>query len=257
LKQNTLHINHFVGKVYTLVDETGSTNILAAELLSKGEADAGTVVIAKHQTHGRGQMGSGWESDPSMNITMSVVLKPDFLAVDRQFEINKAICLGIKDFLEPVVQQEVQVKWPNDILVNGKKIAGILTVNIVQGSGIISTIVGIGLNVNQLKFNDAPNAVSIHSLIGRKTDVNTAISDLCKALDARYERLAAKAFEELSDDYLQSLYRFGQESTFQAGDEEFKGSIRGISPIGKLIVEKNSELLEFGMKEIEFLPEST
>ena len=141
-----------MGQVFEEFEMLPSTNQYAQELLSKSKPVEGTVISAQNQHAGRGQIGSSWEAAPGQNLTLSIILYPQFLAIQHQFQLNQSISLGVRDFIAKYVQKPVKIKWPNDIYVNEKKIGGILIQNTLSGSSIQSTIAGIGINVNQKHF---------------------------------------------------------------------------------------------------------
>ncbi|WP_301748249.1 biotin--[acetyl-CoA-carboxylase] ligase [uncultured Duncaniella sp.] len=145
-----------------------STDSTSSHLAGIAEGCAhGTAVMARVQTAGRGQRGNSWEAEPGMNITLSLLLRPEGLEPARQFIISQAVSLAIVEMLDNFIGADaVSIKWPNDIYVNDSKIAGILIENVISGSAISRSIVGVGLNVNQTEFlSDAPNPVSLKQLL--------------------------------------------------------------------------------------------
>ena len=137
-------MNIIIGSSIKRIQEVGSTNNYAAEQLLTNRPQEGTVFVANSQVDGRGQTSNKWESEPYKNLTFSIVLYPDILEIAQQFEISKAVSLGITDFLNGKVQQ-VSIKWPNDIYVGTRKIGGILIENSVRINKISSCIVGIAI----------------------------------------------------------------------------------------------------------------
>src|ERR1700752_298971 len=142
----------FVGKNAIWLKETPSTNLSAYEMLSMNRLPEGSAVLAKFQTKGKGQFGTQWESEKEKNILASFVFYPGFLEPKELFMLNQAIALGVYDCVKQVVKKKVSVKWPNDIYVGDKKIAGILIENSITFSDVNYSIAGVGLNVNQEKF---------------------------------------------------------------------------------------------------------
>ena len=138
----------FTGKNLVHLERISSTNSYIQELLSNSTPLAdGSVIMADEQTHGRGQQGNFWESEPHQNLTFSIYYMPDFLNIDRQYFLSIAVCLGICDFLEKYAEKDFLVKWPNDIYYKDKKIAGILIENSLMGDKIKHSIIGIGINI--------------------------------------------------------------------------------------------------------------
>ena len=121
-------MNKIIGSKIERINELGSTNNYAATQLLTKRLQEGTVFVANSQLDGRGQVSNKWESEPGKNLTFSILLFPDFLEIMRQFEISKAISLGVADFLKEHTDQ-VSIKWPNDIYIGNRKVAGILIEN--------------------------------------------------------------------------------------------------------------------------------
>lgn len=164
------------------LDECDSTNTYLASIAPG--SPHGTVVYARRQTAGRGQRGNSWESAPGANITMSMLLRPEGLHPSRQFLLSEAVSLAIVEVLRRHLPDErVKIKWPNDIYVADGKICGILIEHSITSSGINHSIVGMGINVNQLCFlSDAPNPVSMFQISGFKYDLRALMAEFCDAI---------------------------------------------------------------------------
>lgn len=252
-EQNTL----FIGKVLLHHEELPSTNTYAQELLAKSKPIEGTVISTFRQPQGRGQVGSKWESEPDKNITMSVILYPSFLPPWQNFALNKAVALAVRHFIaELLPDQLVSVKWPNDIYVGTRKICGILIQNSLNRNALASSIVGIGINVNQTIFSkDIPNPSSLQLENGKEYDLSSLIPKLCWHLEAMYLRLKSGHFAILDAEYLQHLYRYQAATIFQRiNGTVFWGKISGISSTGQLLVthEEGGEEA-FDLKEIKIV----
>jgi len=178
----------FAGKNLVYVPQCHSTNTLAAALGEKIGTPEGTVVITDHQTAGRGQRGKTWEAEPGKNLTFSLILKPYFLAAKDQFQLNEAISVGIARYIASRVVHNVAIKWPNDILVQDKKVCGILIENHLHSESIGCSIVGIGLNINQQSFAET-NAESIGMITGLDYHLRDEFEALLHALEACYLEL--------------------------------------------------------------------
>ena len=243
----------FVGKELHSFSSLSSTNTYTTELLSKSNPPEGTVILTYNQTAGRGQIGSKWESAPDKNVSMSVILHPKFLAAREQFNLNATVSLAIFDVVSQYVDN-VKVKWPNDIYIGKKKVAGILIQNTLTGKNIQSAVVGIGLNVNQTAFtSDAPNPTSLKMETGEEIDLDTMVQEIATALEKRYLQLKSGKAKDIRRAYIMHLYRFGKPFTFQRQDETyFTGIITGISNLGKLVIDTETGEEEFGLKEVRF-----
>jgi len=249
----------FIGQNAIYVKSLASTNTYASELLRQIALSDGSLIYTFEQEKGRGQRGNSWESEPNKNVTLSLVLTPNFLSPQDQFLLTKITALAVADLMAEILQNhpafhQVRIKWPNDIYVNDKKIAGILIENYLRETTIQQAIVGVGINVNQAVFHTAPNAVSLFSLIHKTTDLQQCIALFCECFETRYLQLKNNKLEQLNADYLSQLYRINEWSTYQSpGRQPFEGNIKGVSEIGKLQVELISgEVKEFDLKEIVF-----
>jgi len=236
--------------------QTDSTNSVLRKLSANGEAKNMAMVVADYQTAGRGQVGNKWESEAGKNLLMSILLCPHQLDVRQQYYLSMAVSVGIEKALRKYVDN-VKIKWPNDVYVGDKKLAGILIENTLLGINIATSIVGIGLNVNQTVFlSDAPNPVSIKQLTS--TDNNpleiaeTIRTEMIKALD----KVDSQRFDDIIASYMQILYRNdGLPHTYCEPDgTPFQATIHHVEPDGHihLIDDNNSERI-YTFKEVEFI----
>ena len=250
--KNTL----FVGKVFIDLPRVDSTNEYAIGLLTKSTPSEGTVISTFEQTAGRGQIGSHWESQAGQNISLSVILFPRFLRPAEQFYLTQVISLALCDVLQPLLKGDVQIKWPNDIYVNDRKITGILIQSTLNSSGIQSSVIGIGINVNQVQFSsDLPNPTSLKLETGQNFDLYQIIEELCAKLEGRYLQLKSRRFSVIHQSYLELLYGWKKERSFRKpGGLPFKGHILGTDVSGRLQIKSSSGSIEtFSLKEIQFL----
>lgn len=244
----------FIGKNIIELDMVDSTNNFAKNLLSNSSPLEGTVITAKEQFAGRGQMGNAWQTEPGKNLTMSVIVYPAFLEAERQFFLNMAAALAVKDFCEFILKDEIRIKWPNDIYYHNKKLGGILIENAVNGAQITSSVIGIGINVNQVEFDESlPNPVSFAQIQSSPYKIDDLIGDLCSFLEKYYLQLKQRHFNFLDKAYTESLYRYQQTFQFRKGEQSFRGEINGVTKEGKLIIHSNNKELKFGFKEVEYV----
>jgi BirA family biotin operon repressor/biotin-[acetyl-CoA-carboxylase] ligase len=239
------------------LQSVASTNDYMIEQIRTGMiTQEGTVVLTNEQTTGKGMDKNSWESEPGRNLTVSIYFKPDFLRADQQFLLNKSISLGVFDFVKSLVTQlKVTIKWPNDIYIGDRKIAGILINNTVGGNVLLQSVVGIGININQQKFTgNVRNPVSLVHVLRRVIDVEYALRELLFWIENRYEQLMNRKFEMISADYLESLYRFNEEHFYLYKNEKIAARITGVSDYGHLqLVTGKKDTLECDFKEIEFV----
>jgi len=239
-----------VGKVLEHFEQVSSTNEVALRRLATGDAEEGMVISAEYQTSGRGQRGSVWNSRKGKNLLLSVILQPTILEVSKQFQLTKMTSLGVSRTLQSF-GLPAQIKWPNDIMVMENKVAGILIQNIIQAGRIESTVIGIGLNVNQTVFTQTPGATSMCLEYGQKLDLNTVKSRLFSALD-KYYLMLKSAKDDLDEEYQSQLFRLGVRSRFLLPDQSsLHGKIEGVNKEGKLMISDHSGRIKtFEMKEI-------
>jgi len=242
----------FLGKQLVFVPECHSTNTLALQLSQNTSTLEGAVIITNNQTAGRGQRGNSWEAAPGMNLTFSVVLRPGFLAPKDQFYLNIITSLAVRDYLIGKTNEPVVIKWPNDILVQKKKICGILIENQIQGSSLVSAVVGIGLNVNQTNFQK-DTATSLKLVTNTEASLESALHELLHFLETRYLQLRQQNTSALREEYLSNLYCRNEQHEFSSGDTTFMGTIQGIDETGRLVVDTVQGLKYFGIKEIIFV----
>jgi BirA family biotin operon repressor/biotin-[acetyl-CoA-carboxylase] ligase len=217
-------------------------------------AKEGTVVLAHYQKTGRGLSGNSWESEPKKNLLASIILFPEFLPAGKQFYISKITCLGLLYCLEKIAPN-VSIKWPNDIYIENRKVAGILIENAVRSDFLCSSVLGIGLNVNQQNFaSDAPNPVSLKQITGDDFDITHLAELLIEQIDYWYEKLKSHSLEEIDKMYFDNLYKKNEWVLFKQGDFTFEAKITGIGEYGQLILkDKREKLLSFMFKEVEFV----
>lgn len=210
------------------------------------DAPHGEAVMALEQTAGRGQRGNHWEAEPGLNVTMSVMLRPQGLEARRQFEVSEAVALAVVDLLDTLGVADVAVKWPNDIYVGDRKICGILIENALEGCMIARSIAGVGLNVNQRMFrSDAPNPVSLWQLQGREYDIRALAEELVQ----RMVRLLGEG--NLHARYISRLWRGKGLWQWQLPSGElFEAEVADVLPTGHLCLRSATDVRTFAFKEV-------
>lgn len=253
--QNNIFSGLFVGQNLVTLKQVDSTNSFLKNILSNSKpVPEGTVIMAEDQYAGRGQRESTWQSEPGKNLTFSILLRPSFLSVTGQFNLTMAVSMGVFEALEPVLGTQLKIKWPNDIYYADKKLGGMLIENILQGSQIKNSIVGIGINVNQDNFTDkAGNATSIKQILQKDYSLKDILSEICKHVEAYYLHLKAGRIDFVKNIYLSRLYWLNKEGQFQSNGEVFTGMIKNVTDNGLLIVESNGKEEAYNLKEIKFL----
>jgi BirA family transcriptional regulator, biotin operon repressor / biotin---[acetyl-CoA-carboxylase] ligase len=248
ISANTL----FTGQHLVFVPECHSTNSLTSEMALQTNLPEGTVVITSNQTAGRGQRGNTWDTLPGMNLTFSILLKPTFLPIRNQFYLTIVTSLAVVDFLNTQAVSHAKIKWPNDVLVNKRKISGILIENSIQRVSLQQSIVGIGLNINQIDFAQS-SATSLLQVAHKTYVLNEALNSLLEKFEKRYLQLREGKWGELKKEYMDNLFGLREQRSFISNNKEFDGTIEEVSERGELVVLKDSKKIAFGMKEIQFV----
>ena len=229
-----------------------STNVYAAQLIAKKNPSSGTVIDTAHQTHGHGQKDRKWWSPAGLNITLSVILRPEWLLIERQFLLNVMTSLSIVNTIKEFTTKSVEVKWPNDVYVGGKKISGILIQNGIQGKKIQHTIIGIGLNVNQYIWPvDVQNPTSLALISKSEIELAELKEKLLSNLEIEYQNIQSEPDASIQR-YVDLLYKKDILSTFYFGDKEVQGTIKTIDIFGRLIIATREGNQTYNLGEISF-----
>ncbi|WP_236975413.1 biotin--[acetyl-CoA-carboxylase] ligase [Membranihabitans maritimus] len=241
------HFKHF--------SSISSTNRYGIELIAKSNPPAFTVISADFQTEGVGQIGSEWVSIPGANLLMSIILYPDFINAKEPFKLHFITSLACTELLRQFIKDErIQIKWPNDILVDRKKIAGLLIKNTFSGNHVKNSVVGIGMNVNQDDFDKYLfNATSLKMVSDKEYNISDLRIDLYGHLK-RFYNLAENG-KSLKEIYLTYLFGYDEDfSFFDLVDQEYKrGIIVDVLCTGELVVEVEGVERKYDFKQIKFL----
>ncbi|MBO7186101.1 MAG: biotin--[acetyl-CoA-carboxylase] ligase [Alistipes sp.] len=231
--------------------ETTSTNDDARDR-QYGHMD---IIWAEHQTSGRGQRGHSWHSHSGENITFSIILTPTFLPATEQFLISEIAALALVDTLKEY-DIECRIKWTNDIYAGDNKIVGILIEHTLAGMNLSRTVIGIGLNVNQLSFpEELPNPTSMAVERGITFDRREILDTFSTKIAALYDLLESGQKEAIESRYRMSMYHRDEQHTYAYADGvEFRATIRGVRPSGELCLEHEDGIVrEYAFKEVEFV----
>ncbi len=239
-----------IGQKLIQLESVDSTNNYTANLLKTGGLSSGTVILADEQFAGKGQRGAEWLTEAGKNLTFSIYLEDVNLSVENQFDLSKVVALSLTALLSKM-DIFAQVKWPNDIWVNGRKISGVLIENSVSQSRGIRSIIGIGLNVNQTEFGSL-NATSIKLETGNFVPTRDVLFSFIESFNAVYEQFSIHP-EQLNALYLAHLYQLNEVRTYRDESGTFDGKIVGIEQSGRLIVLKDDIPQTYDVKEIVFL----
>ncbi|MFC2125820.1 biotin--[acetyl-CoA-carboxylase] ligase [Bacteroidota bacterium] len=241
----------FIGKPAFFLPKCHSTNDIASEMASKKSAKEGTLIYTNDQFLGRGQRGNTWKSQPGKNLTFSVIFHPGFLRISDHFLLNIFTSLALHDFLTVYTPENLKIKWPNDIMYGGSKIAGILIENSIRSNRFEYSAIGIGLNINQQEFQ-MENAISMLQICNQEFNIDEMLELLSMYLENRYNQLKSLTVKSLYRDYMSVMYWKDEIHVFRS-NETFNGMIRGIDDSGRLMVETDHGVSSYMFKEIEYL----
>jgi len=237
------------------VNAIDSTNSFVRKFYD-GKTDFEPICIrALNQTAGRGQRGSHWVSRPGENLTFSILYPQKKLNVSRHFILSATISLAVSQVLEKLEIPNIKVKWPNDILSAKQKLGGILIENIVKTEGIVASIIGIGLNVNQIDFAGLPNAGSLKSVTNKNYDLDELLNLLIFQIEKELASLPNRDSTDTLEEYAKKMFRLNMVSVFSSSEgEKFNGIIRGVTTEGKLNLEiEDAVFRTYDLKEIQLL----
>jgi len=243
-----------IGTPIIAFDTIESTNKMAAELLSLSKVQHGAVILAREQTAGRGQRGRTWTSQPGLDLTASVVLRPRALRAEDQFILGKMAALAVAEVTRRLVPANVRIKWPNDVLVERKKIAGILIKNDIVGELVQSSVLGIGINANSSSFPEELTATSVLLETGSMVDLNELLAQLCTALDHRWTAWES-GDNGLATEYSDQLWARGRWADMLLDDHPVVARPLDVDAHGRLIVEhEGGEVRVYGLDRLRFAP---
>lgn len=212
------------------------------------------LVTTDYQTAGRGQRGTHWEATRGENLLFGIGCHPTFLRADRQFLLSEVTALAVAEVAGEEVT-DIAVKWPNDVYHKDCKLCGMLLEHDLSGACIATTIIGVGLNVNQARFDsDAPNPVALRQVAGHTFDRAALMARIAARFDALYRRLAAGDAEAIHSAYLGRLYRREGLHPFADAAGRFEAEIVAVRPDGLLELRDSAgRRRTYAFKEVQFL----
>ncbi len=239
------------------IEQLDSTNDYLQRALGSTSVEEGLVVSADEQLSGRGYGSNHWESERGKNLTFSLLLKPYHIEPANQFVISKLISNALIKALEKHLEaKKLAIKWPNDIYVDHGKIGGILIQNMIKGSRIDFSLVGIGLNINQEVFHPGtPNPISMIQLTRNRTDLSSLLTEILTEINNCYQRSFSPSYlEDMNKLYLKRLFRLDEWTDFKEGESLLRARIKGLGEFGKLKLEtEDGTFRYFGFKEVEMI----
>lgn len=238
------------------LDAIDSTNTYLKELSQKETLENFTVVSAKSQTNGKGQMGSKWVSESNKNLIISILIKNSIENSSRIFDLNIVVAVSIIDVLKAKNIPNLSIKWPNDIMSENKKIGGILIENSIKGISIIDSIIGFGLNVNQTYFENLPKASSLKNIMLYDFNIDTLIVEIVLKIEENILMISSqKQLQNIWKKYNELLFKKQIPTVFEdVNQNKFMGIIQKANTNGTLnILLENDDVKSFEVKEITML----
>ena len=213
------------------------------------------VVSADEQTAGKGMGSNGWESEVGKNLTFSLAVDMSFLPAERQFLLSEAVPLGIVEVLDTSLPPEkLSIKWPNDIYFENHKLAGILINSTIKACMMDISIIGIGLNVNQMQFQDWPtHPISLKQITGKTYDLQPLLEQIAEHILIKVEQLKSSP-ASIEHDYLKRLFRYRAWADYEVDGKVLRLLMTGIDEFGRLLlVDETNYRYCFDIKEIKFV----
>lgn len=251
----------FIGRETIFLESCESTNSLALTACSENKATHGLAIVAEHQTKGRGQMGNKWDSKRGDNLLLSIVLKPT-ISANEQFYLSKAVACGIMEGLGAWAKEQVgqnlplAIKWPNDIYLEGKKLGGILIENQWNAGKWTHSVVGIGLNINQIDF-EGLRATSLKKHTRNSTEIDKieVFNSICLGMEKYVKVCEFGDFHQIDEVYHSYLFRLNEWHLYQDNEsrEVFDGRILKVNEQGLILIEKQNGYKMYDLKEISFI----
>ena len=236
---------------FTILNTVDSTNNYAMGRVHDGLAKHGMLWFANEQTAGKGQRGKAWVTEKGKNIAMSLVLEPGRLQITDQFHLSAAVALACFQFFAAYAGEETKIKWPNDLFWRDRKAGGILIENKYQAKAWKWAVVGIGININQTRFDKfLINPVSLKQITGKTFNTIELAKELYALLMKNLAEL--KTAENIMEQYNEHLYKINKNVTLRNGDVKFETVIKEVSKEGRLITVDAIER-EFDFGEVEWV----
>ena len=233
------------------LNKIDSTNSFAKKIISSKIVEDWTVIHATEQTNGRGQRGNAWQSNPKENLTFSLIISSN-IKVEKQFYISKIVSLALLSFFNKH-SDNATIKWPNDIYINDKKIAGILIENYIQANKINKSIIGIGININQCEFDEnIPNPISLKQLTNKIFDLNTVLLQIIDEIYIMYQSI--NNYKLIDNLYNKNLFGLNKKTRFKDKNENiFFAEIINTDEFGRIKLKIDKEIKSFDFNDIKMI----
>ncbi len=238
-----------------------STNADISISVSKNTPNTNIVLYTYKQSAGKGQIGRKWHSGEDKNLTFSLLVDINQLLAKDQFHLNMIISLAIRDWVDKILtdngvnNSNCTIKWPNDIYVDNKKLLGILIQNTLIDKFISKSIIGMGINVNEIKFPiELPNPVSLSQLTNKSFDLNMLFANLICYLERKFFDYDQMSFSTLKKQYILKMYLLNESKTFtlSENDQSFEAKIVGVTDEGMLMLQQKERTSHFNFREVKY-----
>mgnify|MGYP000308271967 CR=1 FL=1 len=242
------------------MDHCDSTNALGFQEALSDDIVEGFAWIAGHQTAGKGQRGNQWHAQPNQNLLVSFLLKPNHELLQAQFYLSKAIAngilMGLQQWASDTLGERLplEIKWPNDIYLDGIKMGGILIENNFQAGQWSFAIIGIGLNINQKQFeNIRGTSLRSYLQLNQEIPLEEIYKHISQGIEESYVLFLKRQFSTIDEIYHERLFRRGLWALYESENEKFEGKILGVNEQGLLEIEKEFTVESYDLKEISFI----
>ena len=245
-------MNNSIFQKVKIVSQCESTSLVLNNILNEKSELGNVIVRTDFQTKGVGQKGNYWESEEAKNLIFRFNVSFKELLAVNQFYISAIVSLSIVALLRKYLPNEkISIKWPNDIYIEKKKIAGILIENSLIGNMIRESVIGIGININQEIFeSDAPNPVSLSTTTGELFELDILLNEFIIEFEKYYHELEAENFMQIKDEYLCNLYQKDEICNYIIDKKIQEGVILGVDKFGFLKMDINGSTRSFDIKEV-------
>jgi len=238
---------------FKILDTVDSTNNYAMEQVHAGLANHGMAWFANEQTAGKGQRGKAWQTEKGSNVIMSIALQPGYFSSNQQFLLSAAVALSVFGLFSKYAGDETKIKWPNDLYWRDRKAGGVLIESIFHGKTWKWAVVGIGININQVVFDDSlQNPVSLQQITGKEFDAVALAKELYDLLMKNSSALGKGAEKDLLEVYNKNLYQLNRPVVLKKEGKIFTTVVKGVSAEGRLLTSDSSDR-QFDFGEVEWV----
>jgi BirA family biotin operon repressor/biotin-[acetyl-CoA-carboxylase] ligase len=239
----------------SVINELPSTQQYLSNLAQHHDLPEWTICRVLHQSKGKGMGTNSWESEKEKNLLFSLFLRPEFLQPHEAFCLSKIVALGIRKTLQEFVSEPVHIKWPNDIYIGNKKVCGMLVENTFTDVCIKTSLIGIGININQAAFSpNLPNPASLVHFTNKELCIEQVLRKSIAQIKHYYQQVIHNGAESINENYLSRLYQINQWQSYQTDMGTFRGRIIGVDAYGFLQIEdQQGKIRSYDVKQVSYL----